>query len=60
LRSGVRTKSDFDPLWRAACLEIEAEEWEQDGFPDKAAHLRKLAAAVIVMAAGRKAAGVPA
>jgi hypothetical protein len=54
LQSGLRTATDLDPLWRAACLEAEAEEWEQDGLPKRAALLHQLAAALIVGAAERK------
>lgn len=54
LGTGVRTTTTFDDLWRAACLEIEAEEWERDGLPSRADKLRKLAAALIVTAAQRK------
>ena len=54
LGRGVRTTTMFDDLWRAACLEIEAEEWERDGLSGRADGLRTLAAALIVVAAKRK------
>jgi hypothetical protein len=60
LRSRRRSKTDFDPLWRAGCLESEAEEAEQDGLSGRAVLLHKLAAALIVAAAERKRGAVPA
>ncbi|HEV8355679.1 MAG TPA: hypothetical protein VGQ17_02830 [Gemmatimonadales bacterium] len=58
LAAGVRTTTTFDALWRGACLEIEAEEWDRDGLPERASKLRKLAAALIVAAAERKTGAV--
>jgi hypothetical protein len=59
LRTGARSKLDLDPLWRAACLEIEGEEAEQDGLLERAGFCRVLAAAVIVASARRSGAVTP-
>jgi hypothetical protein len=60
LRAGLRTPTDFDWLWRAACLEAAAEDAEHDGLPALANERRKLAAALIVVAAERAKDGVAA
>ena len=49
LRAGERTRSDFDPLWRAANLEFEAREWAWR--PSVCNELRQRAAATLVAAA---------
>jgi hypothetical protein len=53
LRTGLRTRTDFDWLWRAACLEAAADDAERDGLPALANQRRQLAAALIVVAAER-------
>lgn len=54
LRRGLRTRTDFDWLWRAACLEIEAEEFEHDKLLTLASERRRLAAALVLVAAERE------
>ncbi len=65
LDAGTRTRTTFDPLFRAACLECEADRWDRDGVPSVAAKCRAAADAVIVeahLAQGkqrRRAGGAP-
>ena len=40
LKAGVRSPTTFDPLWRAACEEMNAAEAEAAGLPDLAAEYR--------------------
>lgn len=59
VNADLRGVGDVDPLWHAACLEIAAEEAEDDGLPKVAVARRLLAAAVIVVdARERKELGV--
>ncbi len=53
LRAGLRTRTDFDWLWRAACLEADADDAERDGLPTLAIERQRLAAALIVVASER-------
>ncbi len=34
LRRGLRTSTTYDPLWRSACAEMTALEFEQDRLPE--------------------------
>lgn len=59
LRRGTRSPSRFDGLWRAATAEVAALEAAADGLGERAAFLRRFAAALIVAEAERAAAGAP-
>lgn len=52
LAAGLRTPLTFAPLWRAACAEMNAVEFEAAGLPELAASSRRDAER-IVRAAGR-------
>lgn|GEM_PF-3278746 len=54
LARGERTRSTFDHLWRAACAEQSALEFEQDGLPSIAEWFRADARRIICEAAKGK------
>lgn len=51
VRRSQRTPNTLDALWRAACAEREAIEWDALGFPAFAASCRARAQAIIQDAA---------
>lgn len=51
LSAGRRAATDFDALWRAACLEVDALEAESSGLQIVAERQRKLAVAYHALAA---------
>jgi hypothetical protein len=56
MAAGQRSASTFDPLWRAACLETEAQEWESMGLASIGAKCRQEARVIIALAAREQAA----
>lgn len=50
LAARLRTRETFDGLFRAACLECEAHDWERDRVPYVAERCRAEAARVIIAA----------
>jgi hypothetical protein len=57
LAAGKRTATTFDDLWRAACAEQSAIEFEQDGLPGRAEKFRAEAREIIRQAAAAKKRG---
>jgi hypothetical protein len=55
LQAGVRTSTDFDALWRAACFEIEAEEADSAGLHVLAASKRASAHGHVLVAKKQEA-----
>ena len=54
LAAGQRTKYDFDPLWRAACDEMNALEAVAAGLPQLARQFQRDAYRIITTAAKRQ------
>ena len=54
LAAGSRTPTRFDPLWRAACAEADAREFEQEGLREIAVKCREDALRIILTEARRE------
>ena len=56
LRAGLRTRYDFDALWRASCAELNGRDALQGGLPTIANQYRQQAAVILLEAATASAA----